>query len=185
MNKKQIRYLFTGLALFLAFFPFLTTFNEIGTRIAENSPLYHFLQEWVVPFEVKMVANILRLFAIKLSVYGNSTIAINHNLAKISWNCIGWQSMLLVVISLIMGLQGNFTIASKIETILLALIGTYFINIFRMVFILWLLATANPLYALIYHNLLAIIVTLLWLFLFWWFSYGFVLEVKQSNKPHQ
>jgi len=56
--------------------------------------------------------------------------------------------------------------------------GTFFVNLFRLVFVTLLLAYSRPLFAVVYHDYLAAIVTIAWLFLFWWFSYSFVLENK-------
>jgi exosortase/archaeosortase family protein len=173
--RKSINYVFTVFAVLLAFFPFLTTFNEMMTRFAETLGFYRFIQAWVVPIEVKMVAVLLSPLAIKLTVYNESAMLVNGRFAHITWNCIGWQSMLLLCITLLIGLQGNYSFSSRIEVILIGIVGTYLMNILRMAFIVGLFVYSLPLFAIIYHNILAIVATLSWLFCFWWFCYTYIL----------
>jgi len=48
------------------------------------------------------------------------------------------------------------------------------------VLIVLFLAYSRPLFAVVYHDYLAAVVTILWLLAFWWFSYSFVLEEKKA-----
>lgn len=178
--KKQLRNFFIVLTIFLAFFPFITTFNEVGARIVQNLGFSQWLQQWIVPIEVKMISSLLMPFGVKLALHGDSTIEANGILAHVTWNCIGWQSLLLVGLSLIMGLQGSYTRSSKLQAIAIGILGAYIINLFRMAIVIGLLVYSQPLFAFVYHDILAIIVTIFWLFLFWWFAYRFVLEEEQK-----
>lgn len=99
-----------------------------------------------------------------------------------TWNCLGWQSLLLLVITLLSGLLGrNYTFWSKVETVAIGVLGTFLVNLFRLTFIVLLYNFATPIYFYVYHDYLAAIVTVIWLCFFWWFSYKFVLEEKSKN----
>jgi len=97
------------------------------------------------------------------------------------WNCVGWQSALLLVVSLFAGLKGAFSNLSRIKCILLGLSGTLLINIFRMSFIAIGIYYVNALAAQIVHDYFAALLTLIWLIFFWWFVYSFVLEAKEQG----
>ncbi|MBU3957024.1 exosortase/archaeosortase family protein, partial [Patescibacteria group bacterium] len=132
------------------------------------------------PLEVKMVGVLVKPLGINYLAHQNG-MTINGTYAGMTWNCIGWQSLLLLVITLIVGLRGNYTLASKIETVLIGLLGTFLVNLLRLTLIVVILAYSRPLFAVVYHDYLAAIVTILWLFVFWWFAYSFVLLPKEQG----
>jgi len=179
-EKRTFAIIFALLAVFLAVLPFLVSFNEVLTHLVEKFGLYMWVQERIVPLEVKMVGVLVKPFGVNYLAHSNG-MTVNGIYAKMTWNCLGWQSLLLLIITLIFGLRGNYTWASRIETILIGLLGTFLVNLFRLAVIVILLAYFQPLFALVYHDYLAAMVTILWLFGFWWFSYSFVLETKDAN----
>jgi len=176
-EKRTFAIIFALLAVFLAILPFLVTFNEVLTRIVERLQFYMWVQEKIVPVEVKMVAVLVSPFKINFVAHSNG-MTVNGIYAGMTWNCIGWQSLLLLIITLVVGLRGSYTLSSKLETIMIGLLGTFLVNLLRLALIVILLAYSRPLFAVVYHDYLAAIVTILWLFVFWWFSYSFVLEEK-------
>ncbi len=182
MNKQKRTFaiILALLSITLAILPFLVTFNEILTKIVERLSLYRFLQEMIVPLEARMVGVIVSLFGINFS-YISSAIIVNGTIAQITWNCLGWQSFLFLLVTFLVGLKGKYTLWSKIEAIILGTLGTLLINIFRLSLITLLLAYNRSLFSVIYHDYLAAIVTILWLFVFWWFAYTFVLEEKKPE----
>lgn len=99
----------------------------------------------------------------------------------ISWNCLGWQSLVIFAISLLTGLSGNFTRLSKLESILIGILGTFLLNLARIVVLVLGIVYANQFFAFVLHDYLMILAAILWLFLFWWFSYAFVLEKKEAR----
>jgi len=177
-EKKTFAIIFALLAILLAVLPFLVSFNEVLTKIVESFKLYMWVQEKIVPLEVKMVGILVSPFPIKFIAHQNG-MTVNGIYAQVTWNCLGWQSLLLFIITLIFGLRGNYTLASKIEAVLIGLLGTFFVNLGRLVLIVLFLAYSRPLFAVVYHDYLAAVVTILWLLAFWWFSYSFVLEERQ------
>jgi len=98
---------------------------------------------------------------------------------KITWNCVGWQSMLLFTLSVIFGLRARiYSKLSVFKTIFIGVFGTVLVNLGR-IFIVSLLGAYSPkIFAIVYHDYLAAFLTILWLFIFWWFSYSFLLEEK-------
>ncbi|MBI3485945.1 hypothetical protein HY025_03270 [Candidatus Daviesbacteria bacterium] len=107
---------------------------------------------------------------------------VNGVFVGMTWNCIGWQSLLLLGITLYVGLKNaKYTLYSQIEAILIGLLGTFIINILRLCLIVIILSLSKPIFAVVYHDYLAAIVTILWLFFFWWFCYKFILEEKGGS----
>lgn len=180
-QKRTFTTIFALLAVFLAVLPFLVTFNEVLTHLVEKFRLYMWVQEQIVPLEVRMVGVLVSPLGINFLAHQNG-MTVNGIYAGMTWNCIGWQSLLLLIITLVVGLRGNYTLVSKMETVLIGLLGTFLVNMARLVFIVILLAYSRPLFAVVYHDYLAAIVTIIWLFGFWWFSYSYVLEEKQADK---
>jgi exosortase/archaeosortase family protein len=147
---------------------------------------YRQIQAYIVPWEARIVALVISIFKIKVtatpvSVYitsGNNLFGQN---IFISWNCIGWQSFILLFISLITGLQGRYSRISKIECALTAFLGTFLMNIIRISLIVLIAYYWGTLPAIILHDYGSILMTILWLFLFWWFSYTYILVPRTES----
>lgn len=179
-QKRTFAIIFALLAVLLAVLPFLVSFNEVLTHLVESFRLYMWIQKRIVPLEVKMIAVLVKPLGIDFVAHPDG-MTVKGLYAGMTWNCIGWQSLLLLIITLIVGLRGNYTFWSKIETILIGLLGTFLVNLLRMVLIVIILAVSRPLFAVVFHDYLAAIATIIWLFVFWYFSYAFVLEEKMKN----
>ena len=177
-QKRTFIIIFALLAVSLAVLPFLVSFNEVLTHLVERIGVYMWVQEKIVPLEVKMVGVLVSPLSLDYVAHQNG-LTVNGTYAGMTWNCLGWQSLLLFLITLIFGLRGKYTFWSKFETVLIGLLGTFLVNLLRLVFIVLLLAYSRPLFAVVYHDYLAAIVTILWLFGFWWFAYSFVLVEKK------
>jgi len=166
-------------ALVLITLPFVTTFNELLTKGIMSIQIYRVIQNWVVPGEVKIVAVILRAFGI-FSKVSQSSIYLKKGSEElavfISWNCIGWQSVILFAITLITGLQGPYTLKSKAETVTLGLLGTFLGNIFRVTLVTLFAYFFGQLPAIIFHDYGSTLMIILWLLVFWYGSYTFILE---------
>lgn len=187
-QKNTFKLLLAVLAVMLVTLPFVTTFNSVLTGLIERVGLYRTIQEVIVPFESRLVVTIIRFLDIpaflapageKASFYfikGQEAFPV-----QLQWNCLGWQSLLLLFLSFAVGLLGNFTRISKLECVLIGLLGTFLINIFRMVFITVGIYYVNTVFALLIHDYFAALTTIAWLFGFWWFSYSFVLEEKETT----
>ena len=183
-NQKQtFKLLLAGLAVMLVLLPFVTTFNSVLTEIVNKIGFYRTLQETIVPFESRLIVLVVRFLGVSAFLAPVGERASFYLLkgsqyfpVELQWNCLGWQSLLLLGISFLVGLSGNFTKLSKLECILIGLLGTFLLNIFRMVFITVGIYYVNTVFALLIHDYFAALTTIIWLFFFWWFSYSFVLE---------
>jgi len=180
-EKLTFKNLFFILTLILIILPFLTTFSEQLTNLIQKTPLYLFIQSYIVPFEVRIVGLILNTVGIKTRV-GVDSLTVAGQQLRVTWNCLGWQSLLFLLVSFFTGLQGTFKLSSKLEVAAIGILGTFWINILRIVFISILGGYLPSVFAIVFHDYFATLVTALWLFMFWWFSYTFVLEEKQKIK---
>ena len=178
-QKKVFMTLLATFSILIMVLPFIVSFNETLTKIAEKNLLYVGVQKYIVPIEAKMVGAILIPFGYKYSYSPtNSLVTINGVNMGITWNCLGWQSFILLFVTLIVGFRGKYKKLSLIEAFLIGGLGTYWLNILRMIFTILLAVHAPPIFRVIYHDYLAAVTTLIWLFAFWWFSYSYVLEER-------
>lgn len=186
-QKNTFKLLLAVLAVMLVTLPFVTTFNSVLTELINKVGFYRVIQEAVVPFESRLVVTMVRLLEIPAFLAPTGEKASFYFLkgsqyfpVQLQWNCLGWQSLLLLFLSFIVGLSGHFTKLSKLECVLIGLLGTFLINIFRMVFITIGIYYVNTVFALLIHDYFAALTTIAWLFFFWWFSYSYVLEGKNT-----
>jgi len=166
-------------AILLMILPFVTTFNEFLTRLVETSGLDFILTDWIVPFEVRMVAVILGMVSIPSQVSLDSIYLDKGGLYMplyISWNCVGWQSFVLYVATLITGIQGPFTRISKVEAMVVGFLGTFLLNLLRIASVAMVAFWFGQLPAVIYHDYGGTVIILIWLFIYWWFCHGWLLE---------
>lgn len=121
MGKKLFGNLLIFLVLILMVLPFVVTFNEFLTRIVESTFLFRALEKVVVPYEVMLVRTIIAYFGIETA---KGTVAVVKDGVPtgtyIAWNCIGWQSLVILLFSLKSGLVKGFTRGSKLEAMMLA-----------------------------------------------------------------
>jgi exosortase/archaeosortase family protein len=185
MRNKQKRVfisIFLAFSLLLIILPFLVSFNEVLTRFVEKNFLYLWIQSQIVPLEAKMMGAILMFFGYS---YGfsptNSVVVVNNLNMEITWNCLGWQSFLLLFITFIVGFRGRYKIISVLEALAIGILGTFWLNIFRMLFTILLAIHARPIFRIVFHDYLAAATTVVWLFIFWWFAYSFILEDKRIS----
>jgi exosortase/archaeosortase family protein len=178
-RRPIFRLLLIMVAVLLIILPFITTFNEFLTRVVEWTGLDALLTDWIVPFEVRMIAVLLGFLGIPSQVTA-STIYINKGglflPVFISWNCVGWQSFILYAITLITGLQGPFTRRSKLESSVVGLLGTFLMNLMRITSVAVVAYYFGSTPAVIYHDYGGTLLILAWLSFFWWFCHGWLLE---------
>lgn len=166
-------------AILLTVLPFVTTFNEFLTRIVESLGLDVLLTRWVVPWEVRLIAAVLGLVGIGAQVTQGAVVVEKGSMlipVYISWNCVGWQSFILFLATLLTGMQGPFSRRSKVETVLVGLLGTFLVNLLRISSVIVIAYSFGQLPATIYHDYAGTLIILAWLFGFWWFSHGWLLE---------
>jgi len=177
-QKNTFSTIFILTVTILLLLPFLVSFSEIITKIVERLVLYKALQDYVVPLQAILVGYLIRPLGVTYMPLRDGML-INGVPLKITWNCVGWQSMLLFTLSVIFGLRARiYSKLSVFKTIFIGVFGTVLVNLGR-IFIVSLLGAYSPkIFAIVYHDYLAAFLTILWLFIFWWFSYSFLLEEK-------
>src|SRR3990167_11331270 len=135
VEKKTYINIFLILVLVLVAMPFVSTFNDLLTRLVMRLDFYRFIQNVIVPWEIRMVGVILTPLGFQPSVVGEY-LAIGREdpfLIEIAWNCIGWQSLLFFIITTFVGLQGDrYTNFSKVKALVIGFLGTFLINLFRI-----------------------------------------------------
>ena len=183
--KTTFSTIFLLLVLTLMLLPFLTTFNEFLTALVYKIGWYRVIESFLLPFETRMIVVVMQFLGQK-AIAGAATVSVLRDGAwqkiAISWNCIGWQSILVFGVTLLTGLQGPYTKLSKLECLTIGILGTFLINILRISLIAILIVYINAIPATVAHDYFSAFILILWLFFFWWFSYAFVLETKAADK---
>lgn len=183
--KSTFSLIFLFLAIILMLLPFLTTFSELLTAIFLKIGWFRVIQEYLVPFEIRMIVVVMQFLGqtVEASKTTLSVLRPEGNWQKIyvSWNCIGWQSLLVLAVTLYSGLHGPFTKSSKLECLIFGVVGTFLVNIIRVSLIAIMFVYFNSVPAMVIHDYSSVIVLILWMFFFWWFSYSYVLEEENNS----
>lgn len=186
--KSSVSGILAVLVVFLMLFPLINTFNQFLVKFIEPVLFLGLNEKVIIPYEAKLVKALLDLTGIS-TAYSSPDSGIITLVGKtggldpiaIAWNCMGWQSLVLILASLAVGIRGRFTLSSKVEALVIGLMLTFWINIFRLTAIFYLYWHFGRRVAMIFHDWGAIIVTIVWLAVFWWFAFRFVLETKDAN----
>jgi exosortase/archaeosortase family protein len=126
----------------------------------------------VAGVEARMVVSLLSLIGITAGVASGGYLVVWPDTSRaqtlfISWNCIGWQSLVLLGISLFTGLRGNYTWAARTQVALLGVLGTICVNLFRVALVCILAAMFGRLPAVLFHDYGGTLLIVAWLFGFW------------------
>lgn len=172
-------------AVTLLLLPFITTFNEFMTAMVMTMHLDGVLREWIVPAEARMVAVLLSPLGVDVSVSDTSVYIGGGDFPLpvfISWNCVGWQSLILFALTVKTGLGGRYTLASQLRALILGLLGIVWINLLRIAGIALVAYYFGRLPAVLAHDYGGTLVTIVWLALFWYFAINYVLEPKDDEE---
>lgn len=186
-GKATFKIILAAVAVTLMVLPLLAALNSFLTEVFNRAKWYQPIQRYVVPWEARLVAAALYPLGIKTRittgpgrfafymVRGREIVPVD-----LAWNCLGWQSSLLLIVSLVAGLRREFTNISRLECIVFGLFGTLLVNILRMVLIAAGIFYINEFFAKVLHDYVMTLMSLVWLLFFWWFSYRFILEGKDN-----
>jgi len=181
LAKDTFKLIFILLVIILTVLPFATAFNELLTGVVENTGLYRIIQQTLVPYMSSLTAGILNLLpGLKVAVFPYGVV-VNGVDVRITWNCLGWQGFLLFFVSLLVGLKGEYSRSSKFQAIVFGFFGTLLMNIFRLVFTAALVGWWRGLFVILFHNYFSTFVSIIWLFVYWWFVYSFILEERKPS----
>jgi exosortase/archaeosortase family protein len=159
--------------------PFITTFDDllttVGIRLGIGTPL-----QAIVPTEVRAVVASLNLVGIRAGAAGNQLVVWNAadvpQTLFISWNCVGWQSLILLGLSLMVGLRGTTGWQSRAQVLAIGLLGTLLVNILRITLVCLIAALAGYVPAILFHDYGGTVLLIAWLFGFWLLAYGWLLQ---------
>ena len=168
----------------LMLLPLVTTFDDFLTTWALQLGVDNPLQS-IVPVEARMVVSLLGLAGVRAAASGSHIVVFDaagamHTLF-ISWNCIGWQSLLLLGVSFFSGLRGEQAMGSRVQVIVIGVGGTLLLNLLRVAAVAALEATWGHLPALIFHDYGGTILVIVWLFAFWFAVQRWILAPAASD----
>ena len=177
--SRPIGTLVAAASIALLILPFFTTFGKLLTKVAMAAGFDAWLGQWIAPLEGHLVHGALALLGIPSAASG-SLLYVGTGAGSIalyiSWNCVGWQTLLFLGISMITGLQGEYTRRSRVETVLLGVAGIAILNILRITVVALVAYAFGQLPAVIVHDYGSVIATVAFLMAFWSVAYNVVLE---------
>ena len=175
-QRRVFEFILLFLTITLLATPFFVTLNDLLTKIVEQFTLYKLLQEFVVPYQVQLVGFVVKPLIQNFEGYKDGMV-VNGQILRMNWNCLGWQSLILFIVSSFVGFSGGeFSFSSKLQTLVFGLLGVFWVNILRISTTVILAVYYDPIFRVLFHDYLAAFVTVIFLSFFWWFAYKFVLE---------
>jgi exosortase/archaeosortase family protein len=167
----------------LMLLPLVTTFDAMLTSwamlLGANNPL-----QAIVPTEARMVVSLLSLLGVHAAASGSHLVvwdaAGSMHVLFISWNCIGWQSLVLFAVSLISGLRGGHSLEARVQVVCLGVAGTMLLNLMRVAAVAWLAATVGVAPAVMFHDYGGTVLFVGFLFAFWAFAQRWVLTPAET-----
>lgn len=165
-------------AILLVVLPFVSTFDDVLTSLGMKLGIAAPLQV-IVPAEVHLTVALLGLLGMHAAAAGNDLVVWNASGAPltlfISWNCVGWQSLILLALSLIVGLRGQMPGWSRLEIIIFGITGTILVNLVRIALVCLLAAIGGYLPAVLFHDYGGTLLIVGWLFSFWFIAFTWLL----------
>jgi len=164
--------------------PLVTTFDDFlsnwALQLGADNPL-----QAIVPTEARMVVGLLAAVGIKAVASGSYIVVwdragIMHTLL-ISWNCIGWQSLILLGVSFLSGLRGRHPLEARIQVVIIGVAGTMLLNLLRVAAVAALAATWGQTPAILFHDYGGTVLVVGWLFAFWIFVQRWILPLVPSE----
>jgi exosortase/archaeosortase family protein len=165
--------------------PLVTTFDDFLTswalQLGANNPL-----QVIVPFEARMVVGLLSVFGVHAAASGNYMLVWDRSGAihtlLISWNCIGWQSLILLGMSFLSGLRREQPPEARVQIVLIGVAGTMLLNLMRVAAVAALAATWGQVPAVLFHDYGGTILMVGWLFAFWIFVQRWLLNPEPNGE---
>ena len=165
--------------------PLVTTFDELLTAWALSLGASNPLQA-IVPAESRMVVSLLNLVGVHAAASGSHLVVWDssgsmHTLF-ISWNCIGWQSLVLLGISLASGLRGGHSLESRFQVVCVGVAGTMLLNLVRVATVAFIAATVGVAPAVFFHDYGGTIIFVGFLFAFWALAQRWILAAPAATE---
>jgi len=171
------------LCALLMLLPLVTTFDDFLTtwalQFGANNPL-----QAIVPVEARMVVGLLGLAGIHAAASGSHLVVWDGSGAMhtlfISWNCIGWQSLVLLGVSFMSGLRGHHPLEARAQVVVIGVAGTMLLNLLRVAVVAGIAATVGVTPAVLFHDYGGTILVVAFLFGFWIFAQRWILGPDPS-----
>jgi len=183
--------LFTVIAILTTFLalPLMGVFNDLITRFVIAVGLEAVVRDILLPRMTSLVAGLLRLLGFDTRVYNFYLLEITRDgktvWVALLWNCVGWQSLILLAVTFIVGLQGNYMGLSKGMVLIFGIQLTILVNIVRIVAVASLAFSHGAETALLFHEYGGTIMVLFVLFLFWFVSFRWILEKPAETEEKE
>ena len=164
--------------------------DEFLTAATVQFGLVHPLLSLAAP-EARAVVGLLGVLGIKAQAAGGELYVWDWSGQRqallISTTCIGWQSLILLAFSCVVGLRGRFSNEAKAQVLLIGVLGTVFVNLARMTLVSVVAADFGFWPAVLVHDIGGTLIIVAWLFAFWTFA-GTYLACRlrgRTNHPTQ
>jgi exosortase/archaeosortase family protein len=169
----------------LLILPFVTTFDEFLTAGTKQFGLVHPLLSLAAP-EARAVVALLGVLGVHAQASGGSLYVWDWSGQRqallISTTCIGWQSLILLGLSCLVGLRGPYSREAKIQVLLIGVLGTVLVNLVRMTIVCVVAAEFGFWPAVLVHDYGGTLIIVAWLFAFWGFAHRWILESPPSDE---
>jgi exosortase/archaeosortase family protein len=173
------------LCALLMLLPLVTTFDELLTtwamQLGANNPL-----QAIVPAEARMVVGLLGLAGIHAAASGSHLVVWDAGGAMhtlfISWNCVGWQSLVLLGVSFLSGLGRSHPIEARVQVIVIGVAGTMLLNLLRVAAVAAIAATIGATPAVLFHDYGGTFLVIAFLFGFWIFVQRWILGTAPPDE---
>jgi exosortase/archaeosortase family protein len=163
----------------LLILPFVTTFDEFLTAATKQFGLVHPLLSLAAP-EARAVVALLGVLGVKAQAAGDVLYvwdwAGQRQALLISTTCIGWQSLILLGLSCLVGLRGPYSREAKVQVLLIGVLGTVLVNLARMTVVCMVAAEFGFWPAVLVHDYGGTLIIVAWLFAFWTFAHRWVID---------
>lgn len=169
-DSRSSAIVLAGAALLLLAMPLVATFDDLLAvgimHVRLIGPL-----DAVAPMEARLAAGLLRGVGIAAAVSGplllmpgpgGSTVTL-----WITWNCVGWQSVVLFGFSLLAGLRGGLGWEARTQVVVTGLIGTVLVNVLRIAVVGIVAAAFGSPPAILLHDYGGTLLVVTWLLAFW------------------
>jgi exosortase/archaeosortase family protein len=168
----------------LLILPFVTTFDELLTAATKQFGLAHPLLSLAAP-EARAVAAILGVLGVQAQAAGGQLYVWDGSGQRlallISTTCVGWQSLILLGLSCLVGLRGPFSKEAKAQVLLIGILGTVLVNLVRMTIVCLVAARFGFWPAVLVHDYGGTLIIVAWLFAFWAFVHRWILGAEPSE----
>lgn len=164
--------------------PLVTTFDELLTAITMKSGLLNPLLSLAVP-EARAVVALLGVVGVRAQAAGGELYVWDwsgqRQAVLISTACVGWQSLVLLAISSLVGLRGRFAKEAKLQVVAIGVLGTILVNLLRMTVVSIVAADFGFWPAVMVHDYGGTLVVIVWLFVFWALAHRWILREEPSR----